>query len=116
MFKNTKSKVIDLFHINHFLLYFIIGLYYPNKYLMILIISLVWEVFEYILTKNKTLYNITKNFWIFPEKYWNENIYNKIIDLICNFIGYYVGSNSNNLRNKYIIGTKLHNYVIKYLP
>ena len=112
----TKSADIDIFHLNHFILYFIIGLYYPNKYIIIIIISLVWEIFEYILSTNKTLYYIAKKYWIFPEKYWNENIYNKIIDIIINLCGYYVGSNSNNLRNKYIINTKLHNYVIKYLP
>ena len=115
MLSKTKSKTIDLFHINHFILYFVIGLYYPNKYLIIVIISVIWEIFEYYLTINKTLYYAAKKYWIFPEKYWNENINNKIIDFIVNLCGYYVGSNSNNIRNKYIIGTKLHLFIIKYL-
>ena len=38
------------------------------------------------------LYVLTKTYWFVPEKYWNERIYNKIIDIIINMIGYYIGS------------------------
>ncbi len=86
------STHIDLSHINHFLIYYIFGLIYPNKYLLILLISILWEIFEIIIVYNNYLYFLTKTYWIIPEKYWNENLINKIIDLFINFIGYYLGS------------------------
>ncbi len=87
-----KSKNVDLMHINHFALYCMLGLIYPDKYIIVLIISIIWELFEYIISYNKKLNTIVKKYWFVPERYWNEIKINKIIDLIVNFLGYYVGS------------------------
>ena len=96
------SSTVDLSHINHFIIYFMFGIIYPNNYILILVISIIWEILENIIVRNKYLYYLTKKYWIIPERYWNETNKNKIIDLICNFIGYYFGSNSNSfLLKKY---------------
>lgn len=92
-YRKPISSTFDLSHINHFIIYYIIGLFYPHKYKIILIISILWEIFEFILVQNDCLYYLTKKYWIIPEKYWNETKENKIIDVCVNLIGYYLGSN-----------------------
>lgn len=91
-YRQPTSSTVDLSHISHFMTYFIFGLLYPNKYKIILCISILWELLEIIIVHNNILYYLTKTYWIIPEKYWNETIKNKIIDFIANFIGYYLGS------------------------
>ncbi len=93
-FKNPISTTFDLSHISHFLLYYIFGIIYPKKYILIITISLLWEILEIIIVQNETLYYLTKKYWIIPEKYWNETIVNKIIDLFMNLFGYYLGSHT----------------------
>jgi hypothetical protein len=91
-YRKPISQSVDLSHISHFIIYFIFGLLYPNKYKIVLYISILWEIFEIIIVHNDILYYLTKTYWIIPEIYWNETIKNKIIDFIANFSGYYLGS------------------------
>ena len=91
-YRNPSSLPVDVMHISHFMIYFIFGLLYPKHYKIILCISILWEIFEIIIVNNDILYYFTKTYWIIPEKYWNETITNKIIDVCANFIGYYLGS------------------------
>lgn len=54
--KNNKSEkggllfggCIEYWHVLHMLLYIIIGLLMPNYYLFILIVSILWELFEHV--------------------------------------------------------------------
>lgn len=92
--RQPVSSTFDLSDISHFLFYYIIGLIYPNHYKIIIIFALLWEIFEFILVQNDTLYHLTKTYSIVPEKYWNETLANKIVDLIMNLSGYYLGSNT----------------------
>ena len=57
----------------------------------IILLGILWELFEYMIVKVDVLYNLTKQYWFVPEKYWNESIYNKIIDMIFNILGYSLG-------------------------
>ncbi len=68
---------------------------YPNNYLIIFIISILWEIFEVLLVNNALLYELTTTYWIIPEIYWNERIGNKIIDIMCNLSGYFIGTKIN---------------------
>ncbi len=86
---NTK---IDSMHINHFLIYVLFGIFLPNRYLLIVTISIMWEVLETVIVHNKKLYELTKKYWFIEEKYWNEININKFIDLIVNLFGYFLGS------------------------
>jgi hypothetical protein len=87
-----KTKSVEIFTAAHFLLYYVIGLYVPGQYKLALAISLLWEMFEVFLTKNKTAYRWTKKYWVVEEKYWNESISNKVIDVCANMLGYHLGS------------------------
>ena len=90
---NNTNKPIDILTLIHLLQWIIIGYFFPNHYLIALLLGILWELFEYyMLVRVNILYIFTKKYWFVPEKYWNEKIYNKIIDLIVNMIGYYIGS------------------------
>lgn len=91
-YRKSISNDIDLSHINHFLIYYAIGLVYPDNYMVALLLTFLWEVFEVIIVQNDTLYCLTKTHWVVPEKYWNENLENKFFDVIANLCGYFVGS------------------------
>jgi hypothetical protein len=89
------SSTFDKSHISHFLFYVVIGIIYPNQYLLAFMLSIVWELFEILIVTNDTLYNLTSKYWIIPEVYWNETLANKGIDIICNMTGYALGSMIN---------------------
>ena len=86
------NKTFDTMSINHFLIYVVFGIIMPNRYILIVFISILWELFETTLVHNNNLYEITKQYWFVEEKYWNEKYSNKILDLIINLFGYFVGS------------------------
>ena len=72
----------------HILLYTIIALFIPNKWWLIIIISIIWEIYEYIMSK------------IYDNKYYGEVIMNRIFDIGFNLLGYYIGSIIyNSLKN-----------------
>jgi hypothetical protein len=73
------GSCIDYWHLLHLLLYIIIGLLMPNKYLFIFIISILWEIFEHISFK----YIINS---------CNNIICGRIEDIFINIIGYSIGS------------------------
>jgi len=89
---NHTNKPIDILTLIHLLQWIIFGYFFPTHYLIALLLSILWELFEYMLVRVDILYDLTKKYWFVPEKYWNERIYNKIIDIIVNMIGYYIGS------------------------
>ena len=94
-FRQPISSTFDVSHISHFAFYYIFGLIYPNKYKLIIILSILWEIFEIILVQNDTLYYLTKKYWIVPEKIWNETLSNKLVDFVMNLLGYYLGSHTH---------------------
>lgn len=97
--KNEKGvtekgvKTMDLFTINHILLWIFIGYVYPNKYYLALFLGILWELFERFVVYEKTLYHLVKTYWPVPERYWNETGKNSLLDIGVNMVGYYIGSN-----------------------
>ena len=88
----TKG-IIDRMSIIHFIIYMIFGLLVKNKYEVALLIGIIWELFEYTITKWDYSRELLKQNWPIPEKYWNEkNIFNKLFDLVFNMFGYYIGN------------------------
>jgi hypothetical protein len=87
------GKIFTLYTITHFLIYFIIALYYPNKWIIIIIISIVWEILEMLLhiAYDKILH--------VGSNYWDEIPMNKVVDFIVNLLGYGAG----HLYLKYIL-------------
>lgn len=93
------SNDTDVMHYNHFLIWVIIGILFPEKYLLAIFVGILWEIFEAGIVHIKPYYELTKKYWIIPERYWNETNTNKIFDLIFNMIGYYIGG---IIRNNFI--------------
>jgi len=85
------SKSIDILSLSHFLFWLFIGLLLPNKYILVIIVSILWEIFEFCLVYFNPLYIFVKKYWFVPEKYWNETLTNKILDIIVNLCGYTLG-------------------------
>ncbi len=91
---NKKGvKTVDLFTLNHILLWIGIGYAYPNKYYLALFLGILWELFERFIVYDKTAYSFVKTYWPVPERYWNETDKNSILDIGVNMVGYYIGSN-----------------------
>jgi len=85
-------EYLNLFTFVHFILWFTIGTLYPNQYFVVFVLSIIWEVVEGYGARNPILHSMLKKYWFVPEKYWNEGIGNKIIDVVVNLIGYYIAS------------------------
>lgn len=83
---------IDILSLGHFLLWYIVGIYYKNKYIEVLFLGIMWEIFEYIISNNNEIKKIIIDNWIIPEKYWNDTLSHKIVDITFNMIGYYYGN------------------------
>jgi hypothetical protein len=64
---------------------------YPDRYIHAIFVGILWEIFEAGIVHIKPLYELTKKYWIIPERYWNETNKNKFFDLIVNMIGYFIG-------------------------
>ena len=89
-------KTIDEMSLVHIISFIIIGLIIKNDYKMALLISLSWETIQYILINSHTGRELLRNYWPISEKYWNEQtVSNRIMDIICDMIGYAIGSNIN---------------------
>jgi hypothetical protein len=80
------SSIINEYTFYHFLLYLIFGIVIKNKYKLFLIIGIIWEIFEYIFSGNKFFFNLL------GKEYFNKSYINKIIDIIFNILGYYIGN------------------------
>jgi hypothetical protein len=86
------KSIFTWYTITHFLIYFVIALYYPNRWITIIILSIVWEILEILLNigYNKILH--------LGDDYWDEVPLNKVVDVIFNLLGYGAG----HLYKKYI--------------
>ena len=90
----SNYNIIDKMSLVHIISFIIIGLIKPNDYKLALTLSLSWEILEYIIINTKKGRELLRKYWPIPEKYWNEKlIENKIVDVICDMIGYTIGSN-----------------------
>ena len=88
-------KHLDILSISHFCIYYVIGLYIKDNYTLILILGIVWEIFEYYTVRNKTTRAILYQIWPIPEKYWYDSFEHSLVDIAVNMIGYYYGNRSS---------------------
>ncbi len=69
---------VDVFHVLHILLWLLVGQLMPNQYLLIAVLSVLWETFEHFgfqyLCKTKNIFQ------------------GRIEDVFLNMVGYYIGS------------------------
>jgi hypothetical protein len=86
------NKPLDLMTISHFMIYVVIGLFFPYQWTPALVIMVLWELFEILISKVLALKQIVLKYWFVPERYWNEKWINKTFDIIFNIAGFIVGS------------------------
>ena len=62
--------------------------------LWVLIIGILWEIFEYFITKNKFTRNLLIKYWFIPKSIWDEDAFNinRVSDIIFNMLGYHYGN------------------------
>ena len=87
-----KSRDLDLVHFWGFCLWFLIGLFYPDRYLEVLTFNVGWEVFERLTLQFEVLNDMKRKYWILPEEYWNESELNQYADVILRLMAYVAGS------------------------
>ena len=98
---------MDFLSICHFVLYFMLA-YFKHSYVIITIIGVVWEIFEYTITNVPVIRDFLIKHWPFRKKWmldnnninvpWKtEQIEDRIEDLIFNSLGYYCGNYYFNL-------------------
>mgnify|MGYP001254256754 CR=1 FL=1 len=87
-----NQSLIDLMSISHFLTFFILGVFVKNKYKGALLLGIIWEIFEYIISNNIKIKNFIIENWFVPERYWNDTIQHKFMDILINMIGYQIGN------------------------
>lgn len=81
----------DYWSIVHAILYFILGCIFPGRYLMILIISVFWEIFEsYSGTHDMTLFGYCIN--VDTDGNRGEFWYGRVSDVLLNLFGYILGT------------------------
>jgi hypothetical protein len=73
---------LDIWHYSHILLYILIGLLYPNDYIFVFIISIIWELYEHFMFK-----------YLVKKSNCNEISCLRIEDVLLNLLGYLIGSN-----------------------
>jgi hypothetical protein len=81
------SNAINIHSISHLLFYMIFGYFFPNKWIIAIIMSFTWEIYEFIL-------NIYINSY---SSYGTEKLINRIADIIINLLGYYLGNLINQI-------------------
>ena len=79
----NKYLYVDYWSILHLILFFIIGFYFPNKWMIIIVGSLIFEFSEKIVAAR--------------TPFLRETMKDKISDLGFNFIGYWLGINYGGL-------------------
>jgi hypothetical protein len=90
------NQIIDPLSVVHFFQYLIFGLFYKNKYILVIIASFAWEIFEYYTTRAEYTKNLLIKYWPIPRKYWEEkNIINRVFDIKFNLLGYFIGNKIN---------------------
>jgi len=87
-----NPQYINIYTFVHFTLWFMFGLIYPHQYGMLIILSILWEVSEHYMVRQRFVYNSLRKNWIIPEKYWNETLGNNVTDIIANTAGYLLAS------------------------
>jgi len=78
---------LDFWHIAHILLYILVGILYANNYILILVISIIWEFYEHLMFK-----------YLIKKSNCNELSCMRIEDIFLNLFGYFIGSFIGNIK------------------
>jgi hypothetical protein len=84
---------LDILSIFHFFSYLCFGYFVKHKYILVFIISILWELFEKILVSNPYTLYLLKQYWFIPIEYIDDTFEHSLTDIMINMIGYTIGSN-----------------------
>ena len=87
-FNKQNSLIFNGWALSHLILYIFIGYYYPDEYLFVFIVSILWEFYEY----SYMYINFFKNIYYKILKTEKMYILGNPYDPLINIIGYYIGS------------------------
>ena len=90
---NNIHDIVDPLSLGHFGIYMLLGMVIKNRYGLALMLGILWELFEYIVTTHPLTQQLLITYWPIPQKYWEEkNILNRFSDIMFNMAGYFVGN------------------------
>ncbi len=72
----------DIWHVSHFILWFIVGIFAPGYYIQVALISIIWE--------------LTENYCFKKNKKCNSVFCGRVEDIFTNIIAYSIGSYFKN--------------------
>lgn len=99
-YNKDNNKLLNGWAFTHFFLYLLLGYFYPNEYLFLIIIGIIWEIYEY-------LYSIDKIFLSKIYKYFCGkdgiylilyNPYDPFINTVGCLFGVFLQSYLNNIK------------------
>ena len=87
-----ENQILDLASFAHLFNFMVLGLLFPSNYVGAFILGVTWEYLEECLTKKDFSRDLLIQHFKGYQHLWQEGKKNKLMDLLLNMIGYYVGN------------------------
>ena len=84
------NNILDKINLKHIIFFIVLGALFPNNYIGAFIIGVSWIILEKFMNKRDITKDLLVNHLKSYKDLWNNE--NKLIDLIINMIGYYLGN------------------------
>ena len=92
LFKNSHKFGLDGWSITHFTLFFIIGFFYPQIFIITISLGILWELFETFIGIYKPTFIKGFGFCTLTDNKYKVWWYGKWSDLVVNLLGFLCGS------------------------
>lgn len=86
------NQLLDRTSFTHLFNFMILGILFPNNYIAAFILGLAWEFLEECITKKEFSRNLLVQHLNDYKNIWGESNKNKLMDIVLNMIGYYIGN------------------------
>ncbi len=86
------NQMLDISSVAHVFKYIVVGILFPNNYIGALALGIAWELFEECITKKEFSRDLLVKHFNSYKDLWDESKRNKLLDLVFNMIGYYLGN------------------------
>lgn len=92
-FNKQNSQIFNGWALSHLILYTILGYYYPDEYLFIFIVGLLWEIYEFSYSYLDICKYIYRKLLKTDKMYIVGNIYDPLINITGYLLGCYLSKN-----------------------
>lgn len=92
-FNKQNSQIFNGWALSHLVLYTILGYYYPNEYLFVFIVGLLWEIYEFSYSYLNICKYIYRTLLKTDKMYIVGNIYDPLINMVGYLFGCYLSKN-----------------------